>query len=126
MNETDLRLELFATDAERTAVFFQEVLGFVRENESPGYISLRRGRVVIGIGPASGLPDGHPIKPRGDERVGLGVEIVIEVDDVDQVYSSVEASGHPVETPIAERPWGLRDFRLLDPNGYYIRITSSG
>jgi len=22
-----------------------------------------------------------------------------------------------------DRPWGLRDFRLLDPSGYYWRIT---
>ena len=21
------------------------------------------------------------------------------------------------------RPWGLRDFRVLDPAGYYLRIT---
>jgi len=21
------------------------------------------------------------------------------------------------------RPWGLRDFRIFDPSGYYLRIT---
>jgi uncharacterized glyoxalase superfamily protein PhnB len=24
---------------------------------------------------------------------------------------------------LTARPWGLRDFRLLDPDGYYWRIT---
>jgi catechol 2,3-dioxygenase-like lactoylglutathione lyase family enzyme len=24
---------------------------------------------------------------------------------------------------LAGRPWGLRDFRLLDPSGYYWRVT---
>lgn len=24
---------------------------------------------------------------------------------------------------IASRPWGMRDFRLLDPSGYYLRLT---
>lgn len=24
---------------------------------------------------------------------------------------------------LAERPWGSRDFRVIDPNGYYIRIN---
>ena len=24
---------------------------------------------------------------------------------------------------LGDRPWGLRDFRVLDPAGYYLRIT---
>jgi uncharacterized protein (DUF2252 family) len=27
---------------------------------------------------------------------------------------------------IQDRPWGLRDFRVLDPAGYYLRITGRG
>jgi hypothetical protein len=30
----------------------------------------------------------------------------------------------PLAEVLADRPWGLRDFRLLDPSGYYWRITS--
>jgi lactoylglutathione lyase len=29
-----------------------------------------------------------------------------------------------IAEPIAERPWGLRDFRLADPDGYYWRVTT--
>ena len=25
---------------------------------------------------------------------------------------------------LQDRPWGLTDFRILDPAGYYLRITS--
>lgn len=25
---------------------------------------------------------------------------------------------------MAIRPWGLKDFRICDPDGYYLRITS--
>jgi lactoylglutathione lyase len=33
-------------------------------------------------------------------------------------------SRRPTDTTvIADRPWGVRDFRLLDPDGYYLRIT---
>jgi lactoylglutathione lyase len=28
----------------------------------------------------------------------------------------------PVEL-LCDRPWGLRDFRVVDPDGYYLRIT---
>jgi hypothetical protein len=27
-------------------------------------------------------------------------------------------------TPVGDRPWGLRDFRVVDPDNYYLRITS--
>jgi uncharacterized glyoxalase superfamily protein PhnB len=85
---------------------------------------MRRGAAVIGIGAARNLPPSHPLRPRANERVGAGVEIVIDVGDVDAAFAAVQASGHPTLSPVAERPWGLRDFRLLDPDGYYLRITS--
>jgi hypothetical protein len=28
-----------------------------------------------------------------------------------------------VEPPL-DRPWGLRDFRVADPDGYYLRVTT--
>jgi hypothetical protein len=29
----------------------------------------------------------------------------------------------PLAEDLQERPWGLTDFRILDPAGYYLRIT---
>jgi uncharacterized glyoxalase superfamily protein PhnB len=52
------------------------------------------------------------------------VEIVLEVDDVDGWRDRVAASGHPIFEPLQDRPWGLRDFRISDLDGYYLRITS--
>lgn len=51
-------------------------------------------------------------------RRGLGVEIVLEVEGLDTMYRRVVASGYPVFEPPQERPWGLRDFRIVDPDGY--------
>jgi hypothetical protein len=28
-----------------------------------------------------------------------------------------------ISEPLQLRPWGLYDFRLTDPDGYYLRIT---
>jgi catechol 2,3-dioxygenase-like lactoylglutathione lyase family enzyme len=119
-----LRVELFVADLDRSAGFYVEVLGFRVERNDPGYVAVRRGSATIGIGLMSGLPAAHPILSRSGERGGLGVELVIEVPDVDALYRSVVASGWPVATPPGDRPWGLRDFRLLDPDGYYVRVTS--
>ena len=93
----------------------------------PGdYASMRSGEVVLGIGQISTLPEegGYFTREIASVRRGLGVEIVLEVDDVDAWNRRVVASGHPVFEPPHERPWDLRDFRVVDPDGYYLRLTS--
>ncbi len=108
-----LRLELFVDDLDRSVDFYRRVLGFHLVRQDASYASLCHGAVVLGLGPAAGLP----------ERRGAGVEVVLEVDDLDAAYARVMGAGvRPVEAP-RERPWGLRDFRILDPDGYYLRIT---
>ncbi len=57
-------------------------------------------------------------------RPPVGVELVLEVDDLDFERERVAEAGWPVADKITERPWGLSDFRLLDPDGYYWRITA--
>jgi lactoylglutathione lyase len=52
-----------------------------------------------------------------------GVELVLEVDDVAGERDRVLAAGWPLEEDLRERPWGLTDFRILDPAGYYLRVT---
>ncbi|RLL48477.1 hypothetical protein D8M04_04255 [Oceanobacillus piezotolerans] len=72
------------------------------------------------------LPDRHPLKVTGNsQKIGLGVEIVLEVEDVNDVYNKVVAKGYPIHTELTKRPWGMNDFRIMDPDGYYLRITSS-
>ena len=120
----DIRIELFVADIERSAAFYAEALGFTRESSGDGYVAMRRGAAVLGLGLARNLPAAHPLRARDRDRNGIGVEIVLEVDDVDAALAAVERAGYPVLVPLAGRPWGLRDFRLVDPDGYYLRVTS--
>jgi lactoylglutathione lyase len=124
---TGLRLELFVEDMETTIDYYVRVLGFeVARRETGDYASLRNGEVVLGIAPISKLPGegGYFTREIASLRRGLGVEIVLEVEDVDAWHRRVVASGHTVFEPPQERPWGLRDFRVVDPDGYYLRLTS--
>lgn len=57
--------------------------------------------------------------------MGAGVEIVLESADVKADYARVVASSYPLSAPLEHRPWGLTDFRVADPDGYYIRVTST-
>jgi lactoylglutathione lyase len=124
-----LRMELFVDDMDASVAFYTQLLGFEVTRRAEEYASLRRGLVVLGLGPVAKLPD-HGDGPgftrqrlRGGK--GAGVEIVLELDDADQVsalYERCRSHGALVE-PLQLRPWGLRDFRLSDPDGYYLRVT---
>ena len=117
-----LRIEIFPNDLGPTVGFYTGVLDFdlVRDEsaaEAP-YVALERGDVKLG---AAARPDHRP--DRDHRRPPTGVERVLEVDDVESELDRVRSRGWPIEEELTVRPWGLRDFRLLDPNGYYLRIT---
>ena len=89
-----------------------------------GYLVLQRGPNVLRFWPGSDAIDRHEhfgSFPRSTRR-GYGVEIVIVVEDLDAVYAAALGFARIV-SPLRVRPWGLRDFRTLDPFGYYLRIT---
>lgn len=125
-----LRFELFVDDVGASVNFYASTLGLAPPHDwsADGYVALRSGAVTIGVQHHGNLPAGHQFAP---ERLagsrGVGLEIVIEVDDVDRV--AARARRHAADhggryEPLSDQPWGLRDFRLVDPDGYYLRITS--
>jgi lactoylglutathione lyase len=123
------RLELFVEDLDASIRFYDRALGFRLERREPDYASLRRGDALLGLGPVAKLPRGGVGPGFTQERVsagrGAGVEVVLEVEDLDAAREQVEAAGYPIAAPLQDRPWGLRDFRLVDPDGYYLRVTTS-
>ena len=121
-----LRLELFVTDMDASIAFYRRVLGFELVRREWDYASVRSGNVTFGLGPVAKLPaeGGYFTQARLAADRGAGVEIVLEVDDVAAYRERVGAAGHPVLHELRARPWGLTDFRIADPEGYYLRITS--
>ena len=122
-------------DLDTSACFYETVLGFeagqTRETTIDGkrhrHTPLWRGPVTIGLGTLETLPASHHLRRGGpDAALGLSVEICVYVKD----GALVEFHGHVRKTaethvgPLAQRPWGVRDFRVVDPDGYYIRITA--
>jgi lactoylglutathione lyase len=125
-----LRIELFVDNLDASIAFYTELLGFRVERRADGYASLRRGGVVLGLGLAAGLSDHDPSGP-GPQWAGrhgakgVGVEIVLELADAGELAGLHERcrARRPDLEPLRLRPWGLRDFRLFDPDGYYVRVT---
>lgn len=60
--------------------------------------------------------------PKNTTR-GYGVEISINVSDIESYYDKYKHIANVVE-PLILQPWGLKDFRAVDPFGYYLRFTS--
>jgi lactoylglutathione lyase len=116
-----LRCEIFPSDLDRTLQFYVDVLGFEvvrdeRQADAP-YLALRRADVQLGAAVRGSIPDAEARRPP------IGVELVLEVDDIDAEHDRISATAWPIAEGLAPRPWGLRDFRLVDPDGYYWRIT---
>jgi catechol 2,3-dioxygenase-like lactoylglutathione lyase family enzyme len=124
-----LRLELFVSDMGASVAFYTGLLGFHVTRADPGYVSVRNGSVVHGLGPVAKLPDtgvgpGFTRQRLHADR-GAGVEIVLEADDLEELralYRNCQTRGVVAEA-LREQPWGLQDFRVVDPDGYYLRVT---
>ncbi len=87
-----------------------------RDHPQP-YVAVQRDGVRIG---AAGRQDQGN---RESRRPRTGVELVLEVDDLADELERVQRADWPLVEDLQARPWGLRDFRLLDPSGYYLRIS---
>ncbi len=117
-----LRIEIFPDDLDAFVTFYTEVLGFTltvdqRDSDHP-YAAVEYGKVRIGAARAWEQVDSKA------RALPAGVEIVLEVDDLTAFHDQVKAAGYPLEQDLQLRPWGLTDFRVHDPAGYYLRITS--
>jgi predicted enzyme related to lactoylglutathione lyase len=115
-----LRIELFPDDIEAAVDFWVRVMGFAitadHRGSSEPYTSLVRGDVRVGLVQ-------REVSAREARRPPLGVEIVLEVEAIREERDRIVATGWALDEDLRDRPWGLADFRLLDPAGYYLRVT---
>jgi predicted enzyme related to lactoylglutathione lyase len=119
----NLRIEIFPKDLDSFFDFYTNVLRFSVDRDERDfltpYVSVHRDAVRIGAVPSW-------VQASSDHRIPpTGIEIVLEVDDLDTERDAIVSLGWPLETDIEVRPWGLRDFRIRDPDGYYLRFTTS-
>lgn len=114
------KFELFVSDAAQSADFYS-VLGFhVADSKPHGYTTLESGYTVVALSP---LPWWLPVHWLGFLRLPpIGTELVFYVADLEGTRRRLDEAGHS-PGPIELQSWGDRDFRVRDPDGYYIRIS---
>lgn len=120
-----MRIELFVESAPASVDFLTSVLGFevLGGDGVTGHTVLDLEGSRVAVQAAARLAASHPLARRGPR--GIGVEIVLPVVDVRARHAAAGAAGAPV-TDLVRQPWGLEDFRVQDPDGYYFRVTSTG
>ena len=117
MNATAIPV-LPSRDLDETVAFWG-LLGFelVFEQEDPDpYAILAWGAVEL-----------HFFGHSGVEPAGSLAGCYLRVDDADVVHRSwrtldLPGAGIPRLSEIADRPWGMREFEVVDPDGNRVRV----
>jgi catechol 2,3-dioxygenase-like lactoylglutathione lyase family enzyme len=122
MQITASAISLNVDDPEASAAFATEHLGFTREMEADGFVSLSRpdaGFNLIYL--RTGLETFKPAALAGHRADGLLVAFV--VDDVDAEHDRLVREGVAITTPLETEPWGERYFQVTDPCGVVVQLV---
>ena len=94
------------------ALSFYRRLGFSVQRETATFVTLRWDSVFLFVA----QNDNAPSTPRW-------TNVRIIVPNVDTIWNRVKQLQLPVGSPIADRPYGLRDFTVRDPAGFEVRFA---
>ena len=106
---------LFVENPQKSALFYQEILGKTPIETSPTFVMF-----ALNNGVMLGLWSRYTAEPRGESSPGA-LEICFAEEDVDALY---EAWGK-LHVTIAQKPTDMdfgRSFMALDPDGHRIRV----
>ena len=111
---------LWTKDLEKTISFYETILGFKKQTQFPNFVSLIRDNVELMFV----LPIEEPengMDPNNTEeffpKPKLTGSIYITTEKVDELWEFVKDKA-TVESDICDREYMMRDFSILDNNGY--------
>ena len=119
-------LELNTRKRDEYIAFFTAVMGFKVKSQGPHFVEMETDVAQLLLNDPDDLPAGHPFyKNFTGSNAGNGVEIGLVVADADKAYAAAIKQDWKISCGIGLRPWGERDFRVLSPDGYYLRFTEA-
>ncbi len=132
----NLVIELHIPDFEKAKKFYS-LFEFEQLSYDPpirgglGYLVLKRedraGRTLINFYGGKNNVSQHSYFAEfpADTPRGYAVEVVIPVSDVETLWNSVKdkLANEQVAQPLKRKRWSQKDFRVIDPFGFYIRFT---
>lgn len=127
---TDIILELHVPDFNNVKDFYGK-LGFKKVWEYPakgqsGYLVMKRKNSILAFFCGNQEVYNHPFFKQFPKTTvkGYGVEISIYISDqlLNKYYEHVleQIDNQQIVQPLEMKPWGSKDFRIIDPFGYYL------
>ena len=123
LHATELTASLTVADAQKSLAWYERALGFQvdQRHEREGQlraVSVRAGQVRLLLGQDDGA--------KGWDRVkGEGFSLQITTtDDVDALAQRIRDTGTQLESEPTKMPWGATAFRVRDPDGFRLTISS--
>lgn len=117
-----LTVSLTANNLQASLAWYRDIVGFTvnQRYERDGMlrgVSLKAGAVDIMLNQDDGAMG---VRPKG---AGFSVQFVT-AQSVDQLAAGIKSRGGTLATEPADMPWGARVFRLQDPDGVKLVISS--
>jgi catechol 2,3-dioxygenase-like lactoylglutathione lyase family enzyme len=100
-------------DVRETRAFY-EALGFICAHEHPppdSFLTMVRSGAMVQFFPVH-------VDPRASTHT-----FMLSVDDLESTYAAFKQAGVGNVLPIEQKPWGVSEFALVDPNGTLIRVA---
>lgn len=123
-----LQLELHVPSFDKVLDFYGK-LGFHKvmhrnAENNPQYLVMEKGGTIINFWSGNDSVYKHSYFKNfpKDSKRGYGVEIIVTVDNIESSFETAKKFAKVLQ-PLVLKPWGLKDFRIEDPFGYYLRIT---
>lgn len=128
MRSKGIYIELHVPDFDIVKKFYEK-LGFSvvwehKPDQKKGYLVMQRKNSILCFWPGNEkVYEQSYFKqfPQNTTR-GYGVEIVIPIENIRAFYGQTKTFANIVDH-LQTQPWGLKDFRIIDPFGYYLRFT---
>lgn len=104
---------LAVIDLDRSRRYYMDVLGFAEDMKVEGWSFLSRGECHIRIGDCPG------IKPMSEAQDHSWFSY-LHVDDAKAFYEEVISKGAEIWHKLGDKPWGMREFGIVTPDGHRI------
>lgn len=116
---------LAVRDMKKTIAFYRDLLGFKMgmcfpNASNPEYVDLSRDGMILMFIPADNIGIGS------NEKLGTGVNLYLQIDEgIDEYYRELKNKGIEFAVDIKDEPYGIRDFTIMDINGYYLTFNQA-
>jgi catechol 2,3-dioxygenase-like lactoylglutathione lyase family enzyme len=104
-----------------TVHYFEQTLGFKQQwvwGDPPVYAGIRAGNALLYV-------THDPALAGTLQDRNLSPDIFLWVTDIDSIYAQHQSTNAHITEELTERPWGVRQYVIREPNGYLLKVAES-